>query len=367
MSKTIKVHFTNILEYRSGSSTLTKQYMNDHPGGYPVYSAKTIGETKVGEIDSYMFDMEGLQLTTNGANAGTWLYREKHKFSLNGDARLYYPKEEFKNMVDMKYLFYSLQFAFKSKTFDWSTKATVNNTQNIEISIPVLPNGTYDLETQKRLARQYQEIDSQKQILLNKAEELKKYKVTIDADSKTNYVEVPITKLFTPKGGDMKLSKPYCNEHTGGYPVYSGSTSREIFGSIDAYKYNGEYLTWVIDGLAGYVMKLTGKFSITCHRGILIPTEDCKNIDLLYVKYMLEPIFRKRARGRIGINGKNEYTALKPTHIVNYNDSIIIPVDNNGEYDLAKQQELAQKYAAIETVKEEIYNRINALTNIVVC
>lgn len=366
MSKTITIPFIDVLDYKSGSATLTKQYMNDHPGSFPVYSAKTIGETKVGEIDSYMFDMEGLQLTTNGANAGTWLYREKHKFSLNGDARLYYPKKEFENKIDIKYLFYSLQFAFSSRTFDWSTKATLNNTQNIEVSIPIHDDGTFDIETQKNLAKQYEEIEYKKQILLNKAEELKHYKIIIDSDSKSNYVKVPITKLFTPKGGDMKLSKPYCKDHIGAYPVYSGSTSREVFGNIDNYKYDGDYLTWVIDGLAGYVMKLSGQFSITCHRGILIPTKECKNIDLLYVKYMIEPIFRKRARGRIGINGKNEYTALKPTHIVNYNDSIVIPVDANGQFDLDKQQELARKYATIETIKENICKQIHELTNIVV-
>lgn len=366
MSKTVKVVFTDILDYKSGSAILTKLYMSEHPGDYPVYSAKTIGETKVGEIDSYMFDLEGLQLTTNGANAGTWIYREKHKFSLNGDARLYYPKKEFEKVLDIKYLFYALQSAFKSKNFDWSTKATVNNTQNIEISIPILPNGVYDLEMQKILAKQYQVIEIQKNILLNKIEELKKSKIVINSDETICYKEVPIIRLFTPKGGDMKLSKPYCKEHRGTYPVYSGSTTSEIFGNIDNFKYEGEYLTWVIDGLAGYVMKLTGHFSITCHRGILIPTEECKNIDLLYVKYMIEPIFRKRARGRIGINGKNEYTALKPSHIVNHNDSILIPVGKNGEYDLEKQQELARKYATIETIKENIYEKVTELTKIVV-
>lgn len=81
---------------------------------------------------------------------------------------------------------------------------------------------------------------------------------------------------------------------------------------------------------------------------------------------MIEPIFRKRARGRIGVNGKNEYTALKPTHIMNYNDSILIPVNENGEYDLAKQQELARKYATIQTVKEDIYNQVKSLTGIIV-
>ena len=99
---------------------------------------------------------------------------------------------------------------------------------------------------------------------------------------------------------------------------------------------------------------LNGKFSITCHRGILIPKDNRDDIDLLYIKYVTEPIFRKRARGRIGINGKNEYTALKPTHIALYNDSIPIPIKRDGSFDINKQKELAGRYATIETIKNEI-------------
>lgn len=366
MFKTIKVVFTDILDYKSGNSGITKQFISEHPGPYPVYSAKTIGETKVGDINSYMFDIEGLQLTTNGANAGTWLYRSKHKFSLNGDARLYYPKKEYELSLDIKYLFYALKTAFSMKDFDWNTKATISNTQNIMIDIPVLPNGEFDLQKQKEIASQFEEIERQKIALLQKTEELKKVKIIINSDDAIRYEQVPILKLFKPKGGDMKLSKTYCREKSGIYPVYSGSTNQEVFDSINEYKYNGEYLTWVIDGLAGYVMKLTGCFSITCHRGILLPTKECQNIDLLYVKYMIEPIFRKRARGRIGVNGKNEYTALKPAHIISYDDSIPIPIDDNGEYDISKQKELASKFATIEMLKENICKLITEFTSIIV-
>ncbi len=81
---------------------------------------------------------------------------------------------------------------------------------------------------------------------------------------------------------------------------------------------------------------------------------------------MIEPIFRKRARGKIGINEKNEYTALKPTHIVNYNDSILILVNENSKYDLEMQKDLARKYATVETIKNNIYRQVKDLTDIIV-
>ena len=48
-------------------------------------------------------------------------------------------------------------------------------------------------------------------------------------------------------------------------------------------KYEGEYLTWSKDGLAGYLMYHNEKFSITNHRGILIPIKECIDIDLKYI------------------------------------------------------------------------------------
>ena len=65
-------------------------------------------------------------------------------------------------------------------------------------------------------------------------------------------------------------------------------------------------------------------------------------------------------------NGKNEYTALKPIHIKKYNDTISIPVKDNGEYDLEKQQELAQKIAYIKSIKDDICNKVKELLDVVI-
>ena len=109
-------------------------------------------------------------------------------------------------------------------------------------------------------------------------------------------------------------------------------------------------------------------FSITCHRGVLEPKDDVdvSNIDLKYIKYVLEPIFRKRKKGREGDLGKNEYTSLKPIAIKKMVDTIPIPVKDDGSFDLEKQKELATKYEQIEIIKKELMDKINELTSIVV-
>ena len=109
-----------------------------------------------------------------------------------------------------------------------------------------------------------------------------------------------------------------------------------------------------------------GQFSLTGHRGILIPKDNCKNVDLFYLKLLIEPIFRANIKGRMGINGKNEYTKLNSVMINRIKEKIKIPITPDGSFDLAKQKEIAQKYATIESIKQELYNQVLRLTNIVV-
>ena len=63
----------------------------------------------------------------------------------------------------------------------------------------------------------------------------------------------------------------------------------------------------------------------------------------------------------MGINGKNEYTKLNSTMIRQLNIQIPIPIKDNGEYDLEKQEELAQKCATIESIKQNLYSQIQKL------
>lgn len=195
--------------------------------------------------------------------------------------------------------------------------------------------------------------------------EIKDYQKSIDAIKDVHFKQVSPIELFTPKNGNSKYTKEYCKTHKGDIPLYSGNTEG-AFDYIDQCDYDGEYLTWTKDGLAGYMMIHKEKFSLTGHRGILLPTEKCINIDLKYIKYVLEPIFRDMRKGREGDLGKNEYTTLNSDMIKKMDNTIPIPIDDNGLYDLAKQKELAQKYEKIETIKSELKNRVLELTNIIV-
>lgn len=165
-----------------------------------------------------------------------------------------------------------------------------------------------------------------------------------------------LTDLFSIHRGSGKYTKAYVQNHKGKYALFSGNTFGR-FADIDAYDYDMPCLTWAIDGLAGYIMIHDEPFSATNHQGVLVPKVD--NLNLQYVKYVLEPIFRELKKGRQGLNGENEYTSLPPFMIKSV--KIPIPVDSEANIDLAAQEEVANKYLAVERCKKEISEKLEAL------
>ena len=65
----------------SRGQVMSKEFLRDNAGEYPVYSSQTEDSGMLGKITTYMFDGEYLTWTTDGANAGTVFYR-KGKFSV---------------------------------------------------------------------------------------------------------------------------------------------------------------------------------------------------------------------------------------------------------------------------------------------
>ena len=65
----------------SRGQVMSKDYIKENAGDYPVYSSQTENNGELGKINTYMYDGEYLTWTTDGANAGTVFYRTG-KFSV---------------------------------------------------------------------------------------------------------------------------------------------------------------------------------------------------------------------------------------------------------------------------------------------
>lgn len=101
-------------------------------------------------------------------------------------------------------------------------------------------------------------------------------------------------------------------------------------------------------------------FSATNHRGVLLPKDS--NIDLSYVKMVLEPVFRELKKGREGDNGENEYTSLPPFMIRDVR--VPIPVDSTGRPSLVEQRRIAKKHVSVMKIKEQVEGQLNYLLNV---
>ncbi len=158
-------------------------------------------------------------------------------------------------------------------------------------------------------------------------------------------LHLKLSDIFELARGKSKYTKNWGNINRGDFPVYSAALEKPLT-FIDTYDYEGEFLTWTINGFGGFTKIIKGKFSVNADRGILIPKEP--NIYLPYFKYLLEPILRDLSVGRIMKNGKNEYTKVYPSML----DNLYLDI----EEDVDLQKNTVKKYEKLEQFKVELMN-----------
>lgn len=91
----------------SRGQVMSKDFIRENAGEYPVYSSQTENNGELGKISTYMFDGEYLTWTTDGANAGAVFYRNG-KFSVTNVCGLLKVKTD---KIMTKFLYYALSIA----------------------------------------------------------------------------------------------------------------------------------------------------------------------------------------------------------------------------------------------------------------
>ncbi len=97
---------TEICEISRGR-VISKEYLRDNSGEYPVYSSQTLNNGIFGFIDSYDYEDESITWTTDGANAGSVFYHVNEKFSITNVCGLLRIKN--KSEINAKFVYYYLQ------------------------------------------------------------------------------------------------------------------------------------------------------------------------------------------------------------------------------------------------------------------
>ena len=124
-----------VVELKRGR-VLSKTFLQDNKGNYPVYSSQTALNGEIGRISTYDFNQEALTWTTDGANAGTVFYR-KGKFSITNVCCLITIDDT--NELNYKFLFYWLSVEAQKYVYAGMGNPKLMSNQVAKILIPLPP------------------------------------------------------------------------------------------------------------------------------------------------------------------------------------------------------------------------------------
>ena len=358
---TLSELFTN----KRGNSKYTKAYVNKNTGEFEVYTGST--KTSFGFIDTYEYESPHLTYTTDGEYAGT-LEILQGKYNVGGHRAILISKVDNLSLSYCRYVFQSI-FYNSVKRGDVPSLAW-SQIKDIRVSIPVTEDGEFDLKKQEEIVCKFELIEARKEELAEKIEAIKSVDVDIMSGETPKNTSIKVADLFdlTVSTNSSKFTKTFVKENPGDIPVYGASSDNlPSYGYVKdnavivdrdgkrefPVRYFENCLTYNIDGLAGYIFYHEGRFSLSEKvRPLVIREEYASEVNPLYLKQVLEPIFRSHVKGRKGENGKNEYTKLNTSMIKNL--EVVLPLTSSGKIDLEKQNQIVQNSQTILEMKKNI-------------
>ncbi len=236
---------------------ISKIYLDQHVGEFPVYSSQTKNNGEIGRIDTYDFDGEYASWTTDGAYAGTVFYRNG-KFSVTNICGLIKPKKE--EEVLIKFIVYWLQIEAKRHVTGGSgnPKLMSNVVEKIKIPIPSLKTQEKIVKTLDKFTEYVTELQAELQAELQyRTNQYEYYRNMLLSEEYLNKLS---KKLLDVSGGENRLycSNPeYMRELVevkletivkikngkdwkklgkGNIPVYGSGGNMDIY--VDKYSYN---------------------------------------------------------------------------------------------------------------------------------
>lgn len=372
-----EVYIKDIFINKRGNSKYTKKYCNQNQGEYEVYTGTTLGS--FGFINTYDYEGCNLTYTTDGENAGTLKILDG-KYNVGGHRAILFPITDNLNLEYFKITLQPIFFLNIRRgdipSISWRV------IQDLKVSVPIDKYGNYDFFTQSKIVEKHNAVEIKKKELQSKLDYINKVEIDFINNSKYNYKFFKVKEIFdlSVSTNSSKFTKTFIKKNSGNIPVYGAS--KEDYPSygyvrdnaVVAIKKNGktieskilyfeDTLTYNIDGLAGYIFYRTGKFSLSEKvRPLIIKNEFKNQLDPLFLKYILEPLFRLNVKGRLGENGKNEYTKINQKMIENI--EIKIPVDKFDNIDLHIQKDIVKKYKNIEEIKKHLNDKIEEVLSI---
>lgn len=119
----------------SRGHVISKDYLQNNAGIYPVYSSQTANNGELGQINTYDYNGNYLTWTTDGAYAGT-IFKRKGCFSITNVCGLIALTSE---LVNLDYLYYWLKITAPSYVYKGMGNPKLMSNVMESILIPIIP------------------------------------------------------------------------------------------------------------------------------------------------------------------------------------------------------------------------------------
>lgn len=341
-----------------GETNITKTYLQNNLGDYPVYSGQTENNGLFGKLNTYKYDCELITWATYGVHAGT-LFKRIGKFNIGRNNCGLKLKPQFEGKILLDYVIKTSELLFKSSAKgDIGGHRSLPQTivKDIIIKIPI--------ESDERISLKKQiEVINKKILIEDILDKINKYQseikqLTIEID--TNYLsnEFLLSDIFdfpSIKG----LTASFIQKNKGNVPVYGGRKDETPIGyikdNLSNVKYFDNCLAWNREGSVGFVFWHKHRFTTNDHhRPLIVKPQFEKLIDFDFMRYTLEKVLLSQGFEWSKTASKEKVEKFKVT----------IPILKSGTIDLNTQKEIAAKYLKIDTIKKGILDELDRISKI---
>lgn len=254
--------------------------------------------------------------------------------------------------IDSEFLLIGLYLKKIEYGFDRGLRANLVNVKRVEINIPIDRNDNFDLDLQKELVLQNQEVKN----IQNKIRELKEKieNIKISFSEEFEGKNVRIVDLYDEIPVTFKYTKETANQNKGEFPLFSSQFLNEgLCGRVSKASFfecsnKNTYLTFGDHTKSVFVRR--EPFAVMDNVKVLKLKQEFINIvDEDFVIYSWKGVMPNLGYSRHWKEAnKNKFK---------------IPVKKNGEFDLEKQKEIVRRYEKVEELKKELTEKLESLAN----
>lgn len=335
MTEYAEIPIGELFETVNGRAKFIKNYVDAHPGTYPIYSASLT--RPFGYVDDFDFDGTFLTWVMNGY--GGRVQEVSGQFSANRDRGVFVPREGVR-VPDLAYLRFAMEPQLVATAvgrrvdgrLNEYTKIYPDMAKEVLIQLPLDDAGGYDYAKMLEWGSKFRRIEAAQAKLRLAQDSLLRAAFTIDVPEPSMTVSLGDGQFFALSIGKRVLR----TDHTEtGVPVFSAN-ALVPFGTVGASNladFEKPSLLWGIDGNFAWNLIPAGEVFAT--------TDHCGRLQIVNDRIDPDYVYRFLWATRAGYGFDRVYRASLENIAAEV--TVILPVDGgNGKFSLKKQRVLAE-------------------------